>query len=318
MLGGTLFVGRHLTAALLAAGHDVTLFNRGRTNPGLFPNAHHVVGDRDPAEPPGFANLRGEWDAVVDVNGYDPANVAALVEVLAEPDRYVYVSTGAVYDIPFPTGGDETAPVRHDDTYGGLKHQCEEVVRRRYADKALVLRLGLQCGPHDPTDRISYWVHRIARGGQVLVPAPPDRAFSTIDTRDVAAFTVDALATGLTGTYNTTGAVIDWRTWVEGCAAATGGHATFTWVDDPEFLLAHAPDQQHPWNCYPMAMPPDWGDWWSCSSARAEAEGLAYRPLADTIADIHAWLRTRPAGHRWRAGLAPAAERRILTAASTR
>lgn len=325
VLGGTNFVGRHLTDRFVERGWEVTLFNRGKTNPQLYPELAHIRGNRKLHEAPGLDNLRKAvdagrtWDVVVDVNGYEPEHVRATARLLESAcDRYVYVSSGAVYQVPFPTGGDESTAVRddpvRDDEYGALKFLCEEEVRKIYGDRSLTLRLGLQCGPHDDTDRINYWVERIRRGGRVLVPAEPDWSFSTVDTRDVAAFAEMASRTGLAGTLNTTGRVITWQEWVETCREAAGSKCEFVWIGDWDFLQDHLPKDQRPYGAYPMRMPPSWGDWWSCSSRRAEQLGLDYRPLTETISDIAEWVDTRPADHKWMSGLEDDQERRIIEA----
>lgn len=323
VLGGTRFVGRHLTEALLAAGWEVTLFNRGVTSPGDFPGLDRIVGNRHLDVSPALDRLRervvagARWDVVIDVTGYEPEEVAATAGLLSSAcDRCVYVSTGAVYAVPFRSGGDEAHPVRDDpdetDDYGTLKWRCEKVVRSVFGEASLVLRLGLQCGPFDDSDRITWWVWRIRHGGRVLVPAAPERAFATVDTRDVAAFVVRAIGVRATGTLNATGRVISWRDWVDTVESAVGATCEWVWVDDWDRLQANAPDNGREFGPYPMAMPPAWGDWWSCSSARAEALGLAYRPLADTVRDIAAWLDRRPRDQVWRAGMTLEEERDVI------
>ena len=329
VLGGTNFVGRHITDLFMEREWDVTLFNRGVTNADLYPDVPRIVGNRHLDVAPGLDNLAtavadgATWDVVVDVTGYDPAEVAATVRLLRPAtERYIFISTGAVYQIPFPTDGDESTPVRtdpqRDGVYGANKLLSERAVRETFGGAALVVRLGLQCGPHDDTDRITYWVDRIRRGGEVLVPARPEWSFSTVDVRDTAWFVIQGATRGFAGTYNTTGAVVTWRRWVEACRDVAGSECRFVWVDDWEFLERHAPEPGRRFGAYPMRMPPEWGDWWSCRSDAAQQLGLVYRPLEESIEDILRWSDARTEPHEWVTGLDAKDEQRILAAWSAR
>ncbi|MGH2736128.1 MAG: NAD-dependent epimerase/dehydratase family protein, partial [Actinomycetota bacterium] len=195
VFGGTKFVGRHLVDALLAPGHEVTLFNRGKTDPGLFGGAvEEVHGDRDG----GLDSLRGrDWDAVIDVSGYLPRLVGDSARLLAGAvEHYTFISTVSVYrdfsqaglteDAPLATLSDESVEEVTYETYGGLKVLCEEVVRAEYGDRCTVVRPHVVVGPHDDTDRFTYWVARTARGGDVLVPGRRDKPVQFVDARDLA------------------------------------------------------------------------------------------------------------------------------------
>ena len=196
ILGGTAFLGRHLVEAALAAGHELTLFNRGRTNPGLFPAAEELHGDRTE----GLEPLRGRrWDAVVDTCGFVPRFVGTAVDLLAEAaGHYTFVSSISAYadlgspglreDAPLATMEDETVEEIRGDTYGPLKALCEEVVRRGFPDRCLIVRPGLIVGPHDPTDRFTWWPWRMAQGGQALAAEPRDAPVQVVDARDLAAW----------------------------------------------------------------------------------------------------------------------------------
>jgi 2'-hydroxyisoflavone reductase len=212
LLGGTQFVGRTVAAAALAGGHDVTLFHRGRTGADLFPEAEHLLGDRDG----GLDALRGrDWDACVDVSGYLPRLVRDSSELLRDAvSHLVFVSTISVYaDLAVPR--DEDGPLAALDdptteeigggTYGGLKVLCEQSVRETLGDRAGIVRPGYIVGPHDHTGRFTWWVHRAVQGGTLPLPASIHRRAQFIDVRDLADFLLHAAVSPLAGTYNATG-----------------------------------------------------------------------------------------------------------------
>jgi 2'-hydroxyisoflavone reductase len=298
ILGGTHFVGRHLTEAALAAGHRVTLFNRGRTNPDLFPEAEHLRGDRRAD----LSALKGRrWDAVIDVNGYLPRAVKASAELLAGAvERYVFISTITVYanwktpglreDAPLeePQTGDEEAKKIQPHSYGRLKALCERVVEETVSGRALVVRPCVVVGPWDPTGRFTYWVERAARGDEVLAPGRPDRPVELIDARDLAGWIVRMTERRETGIYNAAGptSVLTMREMLEACLEATGGDVRFTWLPD-DFLAVR--DVQLPFWFPEKTVGYDLVD-----NRRAIAKGLTFRPLAETVRDVHAWMAENP------------------------
>lgn len=299
ILGGTRFVGRHLTQAALAAGHQVTLFNRGRTNPDLFPRAEHVQGDRGRD----LSRLDGRrWDAVIDVNGYLPKEVRASAERLAGAvERYVYISTISVYADWIP-GMDEGAPLEQpapgdEDlndvpprSYGRLKALCERFVQEAVPDRALLVRPCIIVGPWDPTGRFTYWVERTARGGEVLAPGRPDRPVELIDARDLAAWVVRMTERRETGVYNATGPrdLLTMEGMLHACRDALGSDAHFTWIPDA-FLDARGVR-------LPFWLPEEKFGFNLVDHTRAVGKGLTYRPLADTVRDVHAWVAEDPKG----------------------
>lgn len=321
ILGGTRFVGRHVADAALAAGWHVTLFNRGRQDPGAFPQAEHRVGDRDGGLE---ALATGEWDAVVDTCGYVPRVVRASAELLGDRvGSYVFVSSVSVYADKSRFGlVEEDALVELDDRgsedvrahYDGLKALSEEAA----GERATVVRPGLIVGPHDPTNRFTYWVTRMARGGDVLAPEPRDQPVQVIDVRDLAAFVLTLAARAGAGHFNAVGDVTTMDGMLTEIAAATGGTARLRWTPERALLDAGL----EPWTDVPLWLAPasdaSHRGFLAMSNTRAKQAGLTLRPLRDTVRDTLAWARSAPAPPG--TALAPAAgldadvERRLLAA----
>jgi 2'-hydroxyisoflavone reductase len=274
VLGGTVFVGRHVVEAAAKQGHEVTLFNRGRTAPELFPHLERLVGDRTAD----LSALRGrEFDAVIDSSGYEPDVVRASAEALAgSVERYVFVSTLSVYG-EHPAGIDETAPLAEDDNdeYGRLKVLCEREVESALAGRALIVRPCVVAGPHDPTDRFTYWARRLAAGGEVLAPGEPGRAVQLIDVRDLAEWILVAIEQGISGAFNMTGPTITFGDLLAACSSG----ANLVWAPD-EFLLEQG---LAPWEDLPLWLTAAEAEWFfSVDSSRAASRGLRIRPLIDT------------------------------------
>jgi nucleoside-diphosphate-sugar epimerase len=320
VIGGTLFLGRHMVEAALAAGHEVTLFNRGRTNPHLFPGVERLVGDRSEDL---SALAARSFDGVVDTCGYVPRVTRASAEALADHvGRYVFVSTIGVYEHPMAPGADETTPViRMDDwatetvdgeTYGPLKALCEESVEAVMPGRAIHVRAGLIVGPHDVSDRFTYWPVRIARGGDVVVPDAPDLLVQFIDVRDLAQWMLTAIVDERSGPYHVTGPAqpLTFRRFLEACREVSGSDAVLRRAS-PELLESQ---KVSPWMDLPLWLTGDHVGMSQASIARAVSHGLEFRPLADTIRDTLEWAQTRPADHAWRAGLSPKREAAVLAA----
>jgi 2'-hydroxyisoflavone reductase len=314
ILGGTQFLGRHTVDAALARGHDVTLFNRGKTRSELFPDVEKLRGDRDGD----LDALRDRsFDAVVDTSGYVPRIVRETIEALGDVGHYTFVSTISVYaDVSAPP--DERSPVAEltepteewREAYGELKADCEDVVRERFPD-AFVPRPGLIVGPWDPTGRFTYWPQRFAEGGRVLVPSPREADAQVIDARDLAAWIVAAAERGLAGTFNAVDRPVSRELLFETCNRVAGADAELVWVD-PEFLVEHEVGE---WMELPLWLSdPGYVGMLSIDPARALAAGLAPRPLEQTVRDTLEWVAAGEAPTETGAGLAREKERSVLDA----
>jgi 2'-hydroxyisoflavone reductase len=323
VLGGTVFLGRHIVEIALRRGHILTLFNRGQHNPDLFPEVEKLRGDRVATH--GLAALRGRsWDAVIDPSGYVPRVVAASANLLAPAlQHYTFISSLSVYADNRQAGIAETYPVGKlqdesieeitGETYGPLKALCEQAAEQALPGRALTVRAGLIVGPHDPTDRFTYWPVRVSRGGDVLAPGRADYRVQFVDARDLADWIVRAVEARTVGVFNATGpeGVLTLGELLDTSRLLAESDARFTWV--PETFL-----QEHkvaPWTEMPLWVPdsdPDSVGFSAFDSSKAIAAGLAFRPLPETIRDTVAWAATRPADHAWRAGITPEREAELL------
>ena len=324
ILGGTVFLGRHIVQAALERGHEVTLFNRGQHNPDLFPETEKLRGDRDGD----LSALRNRhWEAVIDTSGYVPRIVRDSAELLADRvAHYTFISTISVYadyrqpnmDETYPVGtlADESVEEVNGDTYGPLKALCEQAVEQAMPSRALIIRPGLIVGPDDPTDRFTYWPRRVVDGGEVLAPGRPDRQVQIIDVRDLAEWTVRMAESHATGIFNATGPdhLLTMGRMLDECRAVSHSDAQFTWV--PEAFLLEVGVQ--PWSDLPVWLLQETTDEWrgmlAADCRRAIAAGLTFRPLAETIQATLAWDATRPADVQRRAGLSREREAEVLRA----
>jgi 2'-hydroxyisoflavone reductase len=326
ILGGTKFLGRAAAEAALERGHEVTLFNRGRTNPQLFPETEKLRGDRDG----GLSALQGrEWDCVIDPSGFVPRVVRQSAELLrGAVGHYVYISSIAVYSQPQEPGFGETAPVielddpdREDylggaEAYGGLKALCEQVIAELHPGAHANVRAGLIVGPHDPTGRFTYWPLRVALGGEVLAPDGPDRQVQIVDVRDLGDWLVRLCEERTGGTFNAVGPArpLSMGELLDICDQVGGGRAEIVWVDEA-FLLAHGVGV---WMELPLWVPRE-EEWFQRADAsRAFAAGLRFRPLEETVRDTLAWARRDGASlvttaHTGAAGMRPKREAELLT-----
>jgi len=295
ILGGTRFLGRHLAEQALARGHRVTLLHRGRSGPGLFPQAEHRIADRDGDL---SALDAGTWDAAIDTSAYVPRQVRKMAErLVGRVGQYQLVSSISVYTTFDAPGLDENASVQTLDdpateavtgeTYGGLKALCEAAAQQGFGTRCLVSRPGLLVGPHDPTGRFTWWLQRLARAGEVLAPGDPEAPVQFIDARDAAAWMLLQAERGSAGTFNLTGPAepLTMGGLLEAARRLLAPQARLRWLDEA-FLLAQG---VAPWTELPLWLPQ--GQWGldQVSIARALASGLTCRPLAATLADTAAW-----------------------------
>ncbi len=333
ILGGTRFMGRHLVAAALAHNHEVTLFNRGTLSAALA-DVETIHGNRNSD----LMKLQGRrWDAVIDTCGYLPSSVRASAEALSDSvDHYVFISSLSVYaDVSTP-GIDETATVAtltdeqlekaeaidssgqvsavtYGEMYGGLKALCERTLEEILPDRVLVIRPGLIVGSHDYTDRFTYWVVRVARGGEVLAPGRPERYVQLIDVRDLAEWIVKMLERRETGVFNATGlpGELTMERMLEECQAVSGSAASLTWVSD-SFLSR---EKVRAWGEVPLWLPEDASElkgFMFVNCDQAVNSGLVFRPLSETIQDTLDWREKDCPNEELKAGLSSEKEQNLL------
>ncbi|MCK4421126.1 NAD-dependent epimerase/dehydratase family protein [candidate division WOR-3 bacterium] len=316
ILGGTRFVGLNLVDSALTRGYEITLFNRGKTNKGLFPEVEHLYGDRDSDLKP----LQGrKWDVVVDTCGYVPRIVRKSAELLAgSVGHYTFISSINAYadftkpgideNSPLATIDDETVEEVTEETYGPLKVLCEKAAEQAMPGRILVLRCGLIVGPHDQSDRFTYWPVRVNSGGEILALSPRQQQIQFIDVRDLVEFILLMADKRQTGIFNTTGPGYTMTTqqFLEECKKNTESEAKFTWVDE-EFIAENEIN-------IPLWLPRDWAGICQVNCQKAVDAGLTFRPLSCTIRDTLSWHATRGVDYELKTGLKPEREREFLKA----
>lgn len=326
ILGGTGFIGPHEVEYAKLRGHRLSLFNRGRTNPDLFPNVETLIGDRNGD----LSSLEGKsWDVCIDNSASNPEWVRMSAGLLADQvDRYIYVSSLSAYADMSIVGMDETAPTYtyesagvSPDTpaaelpYGLAKSLSEdEALKAMGADRTAIVRPGLIVGPRDPTDRFTYWPVRIDRGGETLAPGTPQDPTMHIDARDLTRWMIHLAEDGTMGTFNAVGDPMPMAEMLYGIKAVVDTPGSFTWVPG-DFLREQ---EVRPWADMPCWVPPvgDSAGFARFENGRAVEAGLTFRPLAETARDTLAWHYTRPEERRsqLRAGISPERETEVLVA----
>jgi 2'-hydroxyisoflavone reductase len=302
-IGGTQFIGRHFVQAALDGGHEVTIFHRGRTGAGLFPQATHLTGDRDQD----LGTLAaGRWDATVDFCAYLPRQVRALAAALgARGGRHMLISSVSAYRAPAPAGFGEGWPLAEladpetqevtDATYGGLKVLCERAALDAYGAAATtIIRPTYVIGPYDHSYRLTWWVERLARGGRVLAPGDPADPIQVIDARDLASWMVALLDRSVTGAYHAVSPEppFGFGLLLDAIATEVAPAGTeLTWADSEFLRAAGLDDAALP--LWPGASLDD-ASLSAASPAAALAAGLAPRPLRQSVADIHAHEAASP------------------------
>jgi len=334
ILGGTGFIGPFQVKYALSRGHQVTVFNRGRTHPGELPKeVEQLIGDRNGQ----LDALKGrKWDVVIDNPTTLPSWVRDEAKILkGNVDRYVFISTLSVYaERSWPGMGEDgplaqydgpdpmkwTVEALHNSTqalYAPLKVLSEKETQKWFPGKFLIIRPGLIVGPGDESDRFTYWPVRVARGGEVLAPGDPKKDFvQFIDARDLAEWTIRMVEQGDNGIYNAVGfkEKLTMAQMLDEIKQATKSDAQFTWVN-VDFLL----DQKvHPWYDMPVWVAPHGPEtgFSNLGNKKALGKGLTFRPVSDTALATLEWFKQQPAERqaRLRAGISPEREAQLLAA----
>jgi len=304
ILGGTGFLGPATIEIAQARGHQVTMFNRGKTRPNLFPGVEKLHGDRDPKKGEGLKALEaGNWDAVIDNSGYYPRLVGASAALLApRAKQYLYISSISAYKEPNPENGTEDAPLatladptvedmgKEYANYGGLKALCEQVAQKAMPGRTAVIRPGYIVGPDDPSGRFAYWPVRFDKGGEVAVPGAPGDPVEIIDVRDLAAWLIHLVEEGTTGVFNACGPEkrLAWGSLVEAFQKVGNPSAKPIWI--PTEFMAKQEGIEFPiWAPY-VGETRGFHTW---RNDRAVKAGLRFRPALDTAKDTLAWYKTQ-------------------------
>jgi 2'-hydroxyisoflavone reductase len=315
VLGGSRFLGKAFVEEAQKCGHEITVFNRGNNN-GVLKNVEVIIGDRN-------GNLEllknRRWDAVVDTSGLIPRSVRNLTSILKDQtDFYVFISSISVYQDWIPKGITEdyhvqSMPVEEADRlttdsaatiyeyYGQFKTLCELEAENKMPGKVLNIRAGQLVGENDYTDRLPYWVNRMAQGGKVLAPGDPENSFvQLIDVKDLAIWTLRMIEEKCAGTYNVTGKPILLKEVLLTCKEIAGSNAELVWAEE-ELLLSN---NVAPWTEMPLWIPektplgPEHTEPWSgafhINIDKALQTGLKFKPLEETLRQIHAWLNENP------------------------
>lgn len=331
VLGGTAFLGPQVVESALAGGHTVTLFNRGKTNPGLFPTVEKLQGQRrrpnpknPKAQPQDLKALEGrKWDAVVDTSAYFTGEVEDVCKVLeGNVGQYVYISSLSVYKSLEKSADpvSETSELlscedkytldlgTNYENYGGLKRHCEDAAAAAFPGKATLVRPGYIVGPTDPTDRFTHWPMRFLRGGECLAPGPMDNDLQFVDVRDLGQWIVHLIQQRITGPFNAVGFDGSMTTaeFLHTGKGTLNHTCSFTWVDDA-FLEENGVTAWDEMGCWTPKAKNGHSD-----NRRAIEAGATYRPIAETIRDTANWAKTRGEKYEWRAGMKAQREEELL------
>ena len=332
IIGGTKFLGRHLITASLKNNHEITLFNRGKHSAEKIENVEQIHGDRNSD----FAKLNGRnWDAVIDTCGYLPQTVKVSAEFLKDSvNQYVFISSISAYANFINVDFDETAPVAElteeqqkqaneidpkgeltgailGEIYGALKALCEREAERAMPGRVLNVRSGLIVGAFDPTDRFTYWVMRVASGGEVLAPGTPSRCVQLIDARDISEWIINMIERRENGIYHATGKPFEltMKKMLEEIKSVSGSDTAFTWADEG-FLNR---EKVAVWSEMPLYLPESNKEahgFLSANIDKALEKGLSFRPLSETIRETLDWRRTK--NDELKAGISAEREKELL------
>lgn len=333
VLGGSRFLGRTFVEAALEKNHELTLFNRGNQNEGLK-DVEVIIGDR-------YSDLKGlenrYWDAVLDTSGFIPFGVQNTTNLLKDHvQHYTFISSISVYKNWIPENLDETYTVfemteerakeiSNDSSYeyyGEFKALCERVAEKNMPGRVLNVRAGQLIGPNDYTDRVPYWIHRIAKGGRVLAPGNPERPIQVIDNKDLSNWLLEMMVNNGIGTFNATGPdrELTMKEFLDTCIRVTGSNAELFWTDE-SFLI----DQKvAPWTELPLWVPEDaplspelvhpWKGTFTININKALQSGLTFRPLEESLLEIHTWEKQRNLSkNEWKSGMKAEREAELLS-----
>lgn len=322
LIGGTIFLGRFIAEEALRRGHTLTLFHRGKHNPQIFPEAEKLHGDRRAD----VSALRGRsWDAVIDTCGYMRRDIRTIGNVLRNAtEHYTFISSVSVYADFSPRDIAEAEPVGTiedpnteevtGEAYGPLKAICEHTAEEYFPNRTCIVRPGLIVGPYDPTNRFSYWLQRVAHGGDILAPGTPEEPVQFIDVRDLAAWVVLMAEHKHTGIFNATGPhnTLSMEQFLHTCARTLQAKSRFVWVDE-EFVLNN---NITPFTELPLWVPKSSSGIHRVNCSKAIEAGLQYRPTEETIRDTFAWeqAHTELLEHRMYKPLSTQREAEVLAA----
>ncbi|MEH7154847.1 NAD-dependent epimerase/dehydratase family protein [Neobacillus drentensis] len=335
VLGGSRFLGKTFVDEALKRNHEVTIFNRGIQSPGIK-DVEILTGNR-------FGNLKAlqnrYWDAVLDTSGFIPYTVQNTTNLLRDQvQHYTFISSISVYKDWIQENLDENYPVLEMSMeeanqlsmdadgpiyqyYGHFKALCEQIAEKNMPGRVLNIRAGQLIGPNDYTDRVPYWVNRIAKGGKVLVPGNPNRRVQIIDNKDLANWILNMEEKLSAGTFNATGPdyPLTKKEFVDACIKVTGSNADVVWAEE-QFLLDR---KVAPWTEMPLWVPENsplssesvepWKGAFSINVDKAIQSGLSFRPIEDSITDIYEWEKTRHLTEdEWQAGMQADREKELL------
>ena len=306
----------------LSRGHRVSIFSRGKTNSELFPEATHLIGDRDG----NLEALQGKrWDAVVDTCGYFPRQVRDSATLLQDQvGQYVFISTMSVYDYTQndPIVDESASLIALDDpttetvdsqwTYGGLKILCEKAINDIFPDNVLHLRPTFVAGPYDPTDRFTYWARRVAKGGDIAVPAYPDQLIQWIDARDLADFAINSIEQRVNGVFDVAAPSHTWETWLNSCRDILDSQANFVWFNDEAFLHEFLDLKDIISPVFPFCMEKKYAKA-RCNLTAEKAKKLFLKPrdLSETVRDTTGWDKSKAESERT-SSITPEQEKELL------
>ena len=321
ILGGTDFIGPHEINYARARGHTITMFNRGKTAPDMFPDVEALRGDRNGE----LDALKGrDWDAVIDNSGFFPRHAQLSAELLhGHVGQYLFVSSISAYADTLTLEDDEfsspyaemNGPLDESEhiygpNYGARKALCEQEVSKVFGDNAINVRPGIITGTGDPTERLRHWLRRMVAGNEILVPGQDDLPVQYIDAADMCGWMIRLLEEGTgSGPYNAVGAKDPYRArpMLEGLRDGLESSSQLTWID-------------WDWIREQTDEAPNYGPWYGqgplpfmqVNNDRAIAAGLNFRPILDTAKDLVANLKNAPISSLGRGGFSPETEAELL------